>query len=82
MKLESTGLRLSAADLARHLGCPHLTQLDRAAAEGRLDAPSRTDPILEMLRQQGLEQSLEGNGAHHPSLCSPEWRFLFAKARE
>lgn len=55
MKLESTGLRLSATDLAQHLGCPHLTQLDRAAAEGRLDAPVRTDPVLEMLKQRGID---------------------------
>lgn len=55
MKMESTGLRLSATDLAQHLGCPHLTQLDRAAAEGRLDSPIWTDPILEMLKQRGID---------------------------
>ena len=55
MKLESTGLRLSATDLAQHLGCPHLTQLDRAAAEGRLDSPIWADPILEMLKQRGID---------------------------
>lgn len=55
MRLESTGIRLSATDLAQHLGCPHLTQLDRAAAEGRLDAPVRTDPVLEMLKQRGID---------------------------
>ncbi len=55
MNLNSNGLRLSATDLAQHLGCPHLTQLDRAAAEGRLEAPLLTDPILEMLKQRGIE---------------------------
>ena len=28
-------LLLSAADLANHFACSHLTQLDRAVAEGR-----------------------------------------------
>lgn len=55
MKLDSNGLRLSATDLAQHLGCPHLTQLDRAAAEGRLDSPIWTDPVLEMLKQRGID---------------------------
>lgn len=55
MRLVSTGISLSATDIARHLGCPHLTQLDRAAAEGRLAAPTWTDPILEMLQQRGFD---------------------------
>src|ERR1700694_1259763 len=38
MKLLPSGLRLSASDLANHLGCRHLTLLDRGVAEGRIDA--------------------------------------------
>lgn len=55
MRSESSGLMLSATDLARHLGCPHLTQLDRAAAEGRAEVPMWTDPVLEMLKQRGID---------------------------
>jgi len=54
MRLDSNGLSLSATDLAQHLVCPHLTQLNRAAAEGRLEAPIWTDPVLEMLKQRGI----------------------------
>lgn len=55
MMLGPTGLRLAATDLANHLGCAHLTQLDRAAAEGRAAAPIWTDPVLEMLKERGLK---------------------------
>jgi uncharacterized protein len=54
MKLESSGLRLSATDLAQHLGCAHLTQLERAAAEGKIKRPYRDDPLLETLRERGM----------------------------
>lgn len=54
MKLDPNGLSLSATDLAQHLVCPHLTQLQRAAAEGRLEAPIWTDPVLEMLKERGI----------------------------
>ncbi len=55
MRLEAGILQLSATDLSAHLGCLHLTQLDRAAAEGRLEAPIWTDPVLEVLKQRGIE---------------------------
>ncbi len=44
---------LSATDLANHLACRHLTELDRAVAEGRLDAPAGFDPALALLAQRG-----------------------------
>jgi uncharacterized protein len=47
-------LRLSATDLANHLGCRHLTWLDREAAEGRLDKPIWRDLSLEALKARGL----------------------------
>lgn len=48
-------MRLSASDLANHLGCRHLTGLERAAAEGRLEPPRWRDPALAVLQQRGLE---------------------------
>ena len=39
MHLRNGILTLSATDLARHLGCTYLTQLNRQAAEGNLEKP-------------------------------------------
>ena len=47
-------LALSAGDLASHLACGHLTELDRGVAEGRLAAPAWRDPGLELLRERGF----------------------------
>ena len=59
MKLTDSRLLLSATDLANHLACRHLTELDRAVAEGRQPGPAWRDPALELLQQRGLahEQS-------------------------
>ncbi len=54
MQATSDQLILSATDLAKHLGCSHLTGLDQAAALGRLDPPTWADPALEMLQERGL----------------------------
>lgn len=69
MRLVDQRLRLSATDLANHLGCPHLSQLDRAAAEGGAKKPKWHDPITEILRERGfaheaayLEHLLETRG--------------------
>jgi uncharacterized protein len=48
-------LELSASDLASHLGCRHLTQLDLLVANGRLAPPRWRDPALDVLQQRGLE---------------------------
>ena len=48
-------LELSASDLASHLGCRHLTQLDLLVANGGLIPPRWRDPTLEVLQQRGLE---------------------------
>jgi hypothetical protein len=48
-------LELSASDLASHLGCRHLTQLDLLVANGRLVPPRWRAPTLEVLQQRGLE---------------------------
>jgi predicted RecB family nuclease len=54
MHIEGDVIRLSATDIANHLACRHLTQLDRAVAEGRLDAPAWRDPNLAILQERGL----------------------------
>lgn len=48
-------IRLSATDLANHLGCRHLTSLEHAAAEGRLEPPRWRDPAVAILQQRGFE---------------------------
>lgn len=53
MKCDGDILRLSATDLAGHLACTHLTQLDRLAAEGRLTPLFWRDPMLEILEERG-----------------------------
>lgn len=54
MRLEGSKLQLSATDLARHLACAHLTQLDRRAAVGEIRPPVWRDPMLEILEERGL----------------------------
>jgi uncharacterized protein len=54
MRLVQQLLRLSATDLANHLGCVHLSQQNRAAVEGRAKKPKWHDPITEILRQRGF----------------------------
>jgi predicted RecB family nuclease len=55
MRKLATSLDLSASDLASHLGCRHLTQLDLAVADGRLRPPAWRDPALAVLQERGLE---------------------------
>jgi uncharacterized protein len=55
MRLVAELLRLSATDLANHLGCVHLSQLDLAVAEGRARRPQRNDPIVDLLAERGRE---------------------------
>ncbi|MBI2969111.1 MAG: TM0106 family RecB-like putative nuclease [Gammaproteobacteria bacterium] len=55
MRLVNRILRLSATDLANHLGCAHLSQQNRAVAEGRARKPKWHDPIAAILQQRGIE---------------------------
>ena len=49
-------LRLSATDLANHLGCVHLSNLNLAVAQGRARRPGRRDdPVTAMLEERGRE---------------------------
>lgn len=53
MRLIDRSLRLSATDLANHLGCAHLTQLNRAAVERRARKPKWQEPVVAILQQRG-----------------------------
>lgn len=55
MKLQTNNIRLSASDLANHLGCRHLTFLDLSAALGEIEAPTYKDPALEALQERGFQ---------------------------
>ena len=46
-------LHFSATDLAGHLSCSHLTQLDAEVARGARAKPKSWDPLLEVLRKRG-----------------------------
>ena len=71
-------LRLSATDIANHLACAHLTQLDRGAAEGRIAAPQWRDPSLELLRERGVRHErayvahLKGSGVDVVELAAED----------
>ena len=55
MRLIADLLQLSATDLANHLGCVHLSQLDLAVASGRAERLRRHDPIVDLLTERGRE---------------------------
>jgi len=55
MRLVGELLRLSATDLANHLGCGHLSRLELAVAEGSGRRPYRNDPIVDLLMERGRE---------------------------
>ena len=55
MRIQNDVLRLSASDLANHLGCQHLTYLDLYAARKEIEAPNYRDPALEALQKRGFE---------------------------
>ncbi|MEA2565224.1 MAG: hypothetical protein QOD49_401, partial [Actinomycetota bacterium] len=59
MHLIDGTLVLSATDLTGFLACEHLTELDRAVAEGRIPAAvCDDDPELELLRRRGEAHEL------------------------
>jgi len=53
MDIRDDRVALSAGDVANHLGCHHLTQLELAAARGQRKRPHTEDPRLEALRERG-----------------------------
>jgi uncharacterized protein len=54
MQRDRDGLVLSPTDVAVHLACRHLTQLERDVKEGRLRVELRPDPRAEALAARGL----------------------------
>lgn len=66
MRAIADAVRLSASDLANHLGCGHLTFLDLCVARGELKAPSYKDPALEALQERGFQHEK----AYIEHLCS------------
>src|SRR6516165_280111 len=53
MKRNGTTFDLTATDLVGYLNCRHLTDLERAVAEGSLPKPKTWNPLLEVLRERG-----------------------------
>jgi len=55
MKHSSNQFILAATDLSNHLSCHHLTQLNRQVAQNILSKPSWHDPMMDVLRDRGME---------------------------
>jgi predicted RecB family nuclease len=55
LKLVSGNIHLSATDLSNHLGCRHLTELNRLVALGKHNKPSWIDPAVAVLAKRGAE---------------------------
>ena len=53
MKIEQSGIRLSATDLSNHLACRHLTTLDLQVVRGEKRAPDWAAPNLAVIRERG-----------------------------
>jgi len=53
--LRSNEYLFSASDLSKHLACRHVTEVDRAKLEGRLDAEPWRDPAVEHLQKRGFD---------------------------
>ena len=55
MQRIDTQLVYSATDIVGALECRHLAHLERAAVDGHLQRPMRTDPVLDRIAQRGVE---------------------------
>lgn len=55
MQLRAGTHLFSASDLAKHLACRHVTEVDRAKVEDRLDAEPWRDPAVEHLQKRGFD---------------------------
>lgn len=55
MRIVVDTLRLSPTDLANHLACRHLTTLNLAVAEGRLEPPAIGGPLADLLQERGRQ---------------------------
>lgn len=55
MKKEHNKIIFSPSDLANHLSCKHLTNLNKKAALGELKKPVYKNRVLDLLRERGLK---------------------------
>ena len=55
MQKKTQGLLLAPTDLGNFLTCRHLSGLDLATAEGGPKPPFRRSPVLDDLRERGIE---------------------------
>jgi uncharacterized protein len=55
MKIEHNKIIFSPSDLANHISCKHLTNLNKKAALGELKKPAYKYRVLDMLRERGLK---------------------------
>ena len=53
MKIQFDQLCFSPTDLANHLACKHLTELERQVALGEIESQYNHDPMLELLIELG-----------------------------
>ena len=58
MRRRGNGVRLTATDLANHLACHHLSDLDLAAAFGLRPPPDWHSPEAAILRERGAEHEV------------------------
>lgn len=57
--LEQDSVILTPTDLVGFAECRHLTTLDLGAAHGMSERPFRHDPVLDLIRQKGIELEAE-----------------------
>jgi hypothetical protein len=55
MKNFKDSIQYSASDLINHLGCKHLTELDRQTVLGIINPPDWINPALALIQQKGIE---------------------------
>lgn len=59
MKKENSRIIFSPSDLANHLSCKHLTNLNKKAALGEIKKPTYKNRVLDMLRERGVQFEAE-----------------------
>ncbi len=55
MKKVNDTIIFSPSDLANHISCKHLTNLNKKAALGELKKPVYQNRVIDMLRERGLK---------------------------
>jgi predicted RecB family nuclease len=55
MRYSDNSFQLAATDLSNHLGCAHLTELNRKVAMGEIKKATYYDPALEVLIKRGKD---------------------------